>query len=268
VVTRRKYKARASAPADVNLAVVAPQAPPVAPQPTAGGGGPSPLQAALQAQQHAESLQHQHAIRQQAGLAEPPLDPATQQAIDAHIDAMPGLTEWKRRFLKSHRSLVTEPYLQSAHHAHAMALRAGVVDDTPAMDHAILAGVAKDVEHHRSLSALSSAQPRPTPQAHFDVNEAAAALRREAEMHFGEHQGASAAPKPQRKSYPMSAPVSRGTPNVSGARSQDRTLTADERQIARASMPHLPPEQAEYQYMVNRRRMHEMKRDGRIQGDG
>jgi hypothetical protein len=67
---------------------------------------------------------------------------------------------------------------------------------------------------------------------------------------------------------PMQAPVSRNYPEVSGRGRQDRTLSADERQIARASMPHLSPEQAEYQYMPNRTKMHEMKRDGRIQGDG
>jgi hypothetical protein len=103
---------------------------------------------------------------------------------------------------------------------------------------------------------------------HQDTAEAAAALQREAEMPFAAHQPLPAALKPQRKSYPMTAPVSRDTPSVSGHRSQDRTLTRDEREIARASMPHLPAEQAEYQYMLNRKRMHEMKADGRIQGDG
>ena len=64
---------------------------------------------------------------------------------------------------------------------------------------------------------------------------------------------------------PLQAPVSRGIPEVSGCGRQDRTLTADERQIARASMPHLPAEQAEYQYMLNRTRMDRMKASGEIQ---
>jgi hypothetical protein len=42
-------------------------------------------------------------------------------------------------------------------------------------------------------------------------------------------------------------------------------VRSDERQIARVSFPHLRPEQAEYEYMVNRKRMREMKADGRIQ---
>jgi hypothetical protein len=103
---------------------------------------------------------------------------------------------------------------------------------------------------------------------HDTAAEAAADLQREAEMHLAAHQPAPTAPKPQRKGYPMAAPVSRDTPSVSGHRSQDRTLSADERQIARVSMPHLPAEQAEYEYLQNRRRMHAMKADGRIQGDG
>jgi len=52
-----------------------------------------------------------------------------------------------------------------------------------------------------------------------------------------------------------------------GRASQNNTLSLDERQIARVSFPHLPATQAEYAYLQNRRRMHEMKADGRIQGD-
>jgi hypothetical protein len=262
MVVRRKYRAKANhVPAVADVAAAAAPAPPDAPGPAAGGGGPSPLQAALEAQRHPEHLQHQHGLRQQAGLAEPPIDATTRQAVDQHIDNMPGLSEWKRRFLKSHRSLLAEPYASSMRHAHAMALHAGLVDDSPQMDSAILAGVAKDVEHHRALSALTSAQPRPTPQMHQGgTAEAAAELQREAGQHL-------AALKPQRRTMPISAPVSRDIPLTSGHRSQDRTLSADERQIARASMPHLPADQAEYQYLINRRRMHEMKASGEIQGD-
>lgn len=273
MVTRRKYRARAAAPAVDNVAAAAAPAPPIAPE-LASGGNAGPLQAALQAQQHAEHLQRQHSVRAQVGLPEPPLDPATRQAVEAHIDAMPGLSEWKRRFLKSHPTMLKEPFLHSMRHAHAMALHAGLVDDSPQMDSAILAGVAKDIEHHRALSALTSAQARPTPenaQMHQDTAEAAAELQREAEQHLAAYQPAQGAPppqpRPQRRNMPVSAPVSRDSPSVTGHRSQDKTLSRDEREIARASMPHLPPEQAEYQYLINRKRMHEMKANGEIQGD-
>lgn len=65
---------------------------------------------------------------------------------------------------------------------------------------------------------------------------------------------------------PMSAPVSRDVPSATGVR-QSNTLSQDEREIARVSFPHLPAAQAEYQYLLNKRRMHEWKADGRIQGD-
>jgi hypothetical protein len=270
VVTRRRYKAR---PAVADAPAAPAPAAPVAPAPAPEGQAASPLLGALAAQQHAEHLQRQHAIRGQAGLQEPELDPATRQAVHAHIDTIPGLTDHKRRFLKSHPSLLTEPYVQSMRHAHAMALHAGIPDDTPAMDAAVLAGIHKDVEHHRALSQLTAASARQTPenaQAHDNVHEAAAELAREAEQHLAAHPAPAAPPPtPPRKKMQYSAPVSRNYPETSGRGRQDnRTLTADERQIARASMPHLPPDQAEYQYMINRKRMHEMKSDGRIQGDG
>jgi hypothetical protein len=234
------------------------------------GEGASPLTLALQAQQHAEHLQRQHATRAQAGLPEPPLDPATRQGIDAHIDAMAGLSDHKKRFLKSHPSLLQQPYLQLMSHAYQLALHAGIPDDTPAMDAAVLSGITRDLEHHRQLSQLTSAAARPTPanhQAHDDAAEAVGELQREAEAHLAAYQPAPTAPKPQRRSMPMQAPVSRDTPSVSGRRPQDNHLTAEEVQIAHVSFPHLPKDQAAYQYLLNKRKMHEMKARGEIQGD-
>jgi hypothetical protein len=200
--------------------------------------------------------------------------PATRQAIDQHIDSLPNLSSHKRRFLKSHPSLLSEPYLQLMSHAYQIALRAGVPDDSPAMDAAVLAGIHRDLEHHRALSQLTSASARPTPenaQMHDDATEAASVLAREAAQHLAEHQAAHQpppiAPKPQRKSYPMTAPVSRDAPSSTGYRSQDRTSSPDEREIARVSFPHLPADQAEYEYWKNKRRMFTMKASGEIQGD-
>jgi hypothetical protein len=253
------------------------------------GGGAGPLGAALQAQRHAEALQQQHAIRQQTGLAEPPLDPQTRQAVEAHIDGT-NLSDHKKRFLRSHPTLLTEPYNRLLAHAYQMAMSAHIPDDTSAMDAAVLAGIHRDIEHHRQLSSLMAAhaagpapshagptaehqaQGPPPAQPHHDVDADVAELHREAEQHLAASQAAPTAPppqpRPQRRSMPMQAPVSRDSPSVTGHRSQDKTLTADERQIAHVSMPHLPAAQAEYEYLQNRRRMREMKADGRIQGDG
>jgi hypothetical protein len=105
---------------------------------------------------------------------------------------------------------LTEPYHHSMRHAYHLALNAGVPDDSPEMDHAILQGVARDIEHHRALSALTSADSRPTAQnhqTHQDAHQAADELAREAEMHLAAEQPVPAAAPPQRRSIPVSAPV-------------------------------------------------------------
>jgi hypothetical protein len=269
VATRRRYKS--DPPAVDNVAA---PGPPAAPEPAPEGDDVSPLQRALEAQSHAEELQRQHAQRQQIGLPEPPIDPTERQAIDAHIDGIDGLSDHKRRFLKSHPSLLTEPYKRSMAHAYHLALYAGVADDTVAMDHAILSGVAKDIEHHRALSALTSADARPTPenaQMHEDAGQGADELMREAEEHQRSWMAENPPPAPpqKRRSIPMSAPVSRDGPSYSGQRIDAGKihLTKDERQIAYASFPHMSKFQAEMAYAANRKRMHAMKADGSIQGD-
>lgn len=273
MATRRKYKQRAAvAPAFADAPAAPAPAPPVEPG-MAGGGGAGPLQAALEAQRHAEHLQRQHATRAQVGLPEPPLDPQQRQAIDAHIDNMPGLSDHKKRFLKSHPSLLQPPYLQLMQHAYQLAIRANVPDDTLAMDAAVLSGIHRDIEHHRQLSALMSAHaagppPEEVAQPHGDIDEDVAALQAEAAQHLAAHQPAQSAPppqpRPQRRNMPMQAPVSRDYPSVSGHRSQD----ADERQIAHVSFPHLPAAQAEFEYLQNRNKYRRMVADGSYSSQG
>lgn len=257
------------------MPVAAQPASPVAPPPSPVDDEPNALQRALAATRHAEDLQLQHGQRQQLGLQEPELDPQHRQAIEAHIDAMPELTDHKRRFLKSHPSLLTEPFVKLMSHAYAIAQHAGIADDTPAMDNAILVGVARDLEHHRALSQLTRADARPTPEnaaAHYDASEGADALSREAEAFMAEAAASAPPPPPPapaRRSIPMSAPVSRETPMMSsgGRQHGENTLSAEERQIAHISFAHLPKHAAEYAYLQNRKKMREMKKDGRIQGD-
>jgi hypothetical protein len=266
LATRRKYRPSNHAPADVSVAVVAAPASPAGPQPPSQGDDASPLQRALEAQQHAEHLQRQHAQRRQIGLPEPELDPTQRQAIDRQIDAMPDLSDHKRRFLKSHPTLLSEPYRQSMAHAHHLALHAGVADDTLQMDHAILAGVARDIEHHRALSAANAQVPQ-----HRDADHVAADLAREAEMHLAAHQPAPIAPQPQRRSMPMSAPVSRGSHDLGTGRSQSSTritLSPDEVEIAHISFPHLPKAGAEYEYANNKRKYQTMKANGTYSDQG
>ena len=271
MVVRRKYRSRTDhAPVDVkNVAVVPAQAPPAAPGPASGADDGNPLQRALEAQQHAEELQHQHKHRQQAGLQEPVLDPQQRQMVDAHVDGINGLTEHWRRFLKSHPSLLSPPYHASMMHAYDVALRAGVSDSTDQMDRAILIGVARDIEHHHHLSQLTSAAARPTPenaQIHDDASQAAAELQREAEHHLAEHRPEPVAPPPSppRRSMPMQAPVSRDAPSVSGYRQPSNHLTAAEVTIAHNSFtdPNMSNREKELLYLKNKQRYNAMKADG------
>jgi hypothetical protein len=274
MVVRRKYKSRV-APALAEEAVAAAPAPPVAPGPVTDGDGASPLQRALEAQQHAESLQQQHTHRQHIGLPEPPVSPAERQAIDAYVDGVPNLTDHQKRFLKSHPTLLREPYTDLVQHAVMVARHAGIADDTPQMDNAILAGVARDIEHHRHLSQLTSASARPTPenaQMHHDVNRHAADLQAEAEQHLAEHQPAPSAPPlpPKRKSLPMSAPVSRDYPSVTGRPHESNTLSPAERDIARNSFgdPNMSNHEKELLYLRNRNKYRQAKADGSYSSQG
>lgn len=225
---------------------------------------------AADATRHAEELQRQHAHRQQIGLPEPELDAQQRQQVDAHVDRIEGLSEHQRRFLKSHPSLLHEPYLSLMRHAVMVARHAGVPNDTEAFDRAVLAGVARDIEHHHALKQLTAADARPTPenaQAHQDVNEAAAELQREADEHLAAEQPAPVAPPPPRRNgIPISAPVSREAPMPSGQRQSDgwNTLTAEERKVARTSFtdPNMSNEQKELLYLKNRQKLHAMRANG------
>jgi hypothetical protein len=92
------------------------------------------------------------------------------------------------------------------------------------------------------------------------------------EFGFNEQQPATrqpAAPQPQRRSMPMSAPVSREVPTASGTRQKNSMhLTEEERQTARLSIPDRPDlpkltnAQKEYMYAKNKAKYETMKANG------
>jgi hypothetical protein len=177
---------------------------------------------AIEADRRAEELQR-------ANAQQPP-------TIEQHIDSIPGLSDHKRRFLKSHPEFVVDSFhINAMRAAYAVALQAGVPDDSPEMDQHLLAGVRRNIEHQRQRAAPLQQEPPPAPP---------------------------------RTSVPISAPVSRDIPMPSGERRPPAiTLSREEREVAAISFPNLSPAQAEYQYFQNKKRMLEMKADGRIQGD-
>jgi hypothetical protein len=214
----------------------------------------NPLQRALAAQTRAEQLQREAPQR-------PPPSP-----IEHRIEKIPGLSEHKRAFLRQYPVLVEDPAVMKIFNNHyAKALQDGFTDDTPELDNHLVLETVREIEHKRQLALAQE----PEGVAVQRLEEEAEAIQREM-------QPAPVAPPPARRTsfsapargVPMSAPVSRDAPMVSGDRRQENTLRPDEREIARVSFPHLPSAQAEYEYLKNKRRMIQMKADGSIQGDG
>lgn len=81
--------------------------------------------------------------------------------------------------------------------------------------------------------------------------------------------GAGAAPQPQRRSMPMTAPVSREVPTAQGTRQKNSMrLTEEERQAARLAIPDRPDlpkltnAQKEYMYAKNKAKFEAMKANG------
>ena len=271
MVVRRKYKSRV-APAVADEPVATAPAPPDAPGPATDADGANPFQRAHEALQHAEALQRQHQHRQSIGLAEPARSEAELRAIDQFVESIPNISDHQRRFLRSHPTLMTSPYDQLMAHAITLAKHAGIVPDTPAMDHAILDSVVADIQRHHHLKQLTSASARPTPQSaamHQNVDRHVADLESEAEQHMADATPRLSAPEPKpRRAMPMSAPVSRNYPSVSGRPALDNHLTRDEREIARSSFPHLSAPQAEYEYLQNKRKLHRMRESGEYSEQG
>lgn len=262
MATMRKYKPPAVAQPDLmprsEVAPVPEVSAPTAP-PAAGPESLNPLMVQIAAQRHAEEMQRQRAQQPQ----QQPM------SVEQHIDALPGLSDHKRAFLKQYPQLMAEPLHHLMRHNFQLALHAGVPDDTPAMDNAILAGVQRDLEHHHRLTLAHARPAAENTQPHQDVLQAAQALAHEAEALLAERPAdAPATLTAPRRSMPMTAPVSRDVPMMSGGSAPaSQTLSPDERAIAAVSFPHLPKPQAEYEYLKNRRRMHALKASGAIQGD-
>jgi hypothetical protein len=228
-----------------------PRSPPPSAEPPPAADD-NPLQRALAAQTRAEQLQRE-------ALQRPP--PST---IEQHIEKIPGLSEHKRAFLRQYPVLVEDPAVMKIFNNHyAKALQDGFTDDTPELDNHLVLETVREIEHRRQLALAGESEDVAVQRLE---DEAAAIMRSEAPPAPKTSPPMAAA----RRSIPMSAPVSRESPMWSGRRGNDEnnTLRADEREIARVSFPHLPAAQAEYEYLLNKRKMHEMKRDGRIQGDG
>jgi len=235
MATRRKYKVQHFRDGGVvkDVGSVAEDA---APEPAASppAASPpqteeSPLARALAAARHAEALQHQAAQRQ----------PTEHERF---VDAMPGLNDRKRNFLKQNPELMRPGIAEIAGRHYQEALAAGIADDSPEIERHIIESTARELASHR--------EPEPAKPAPAALSPAA----------------------PQRRSMPMSAPVSRNIPTANGRREPDgwNKLSAEEVRIAHNSFtdPNVSNVEKERMYLANKRRYLSMKADGSYSDQG
>jgi hypothetical protein len=152
------------------------------------------------------------------------------QHHDAHaqhhaaIDQIPGLNDHKRNMLKQYPQMLHHGEAIRQHYANA--INAGIPDDSPQMD----SHLVQALHHEIAKSGGVPQQPLPMAQP----------------------------PTPQRRSIPVSAPVSRDPWMASGHRqaaSGKITLSKDEVEIAHNSRADLPPLEAEKLYVQGKKLM-------------
>lgn len=249
MATRKKYRSKGPQGFYQGGAVPEPEpaasdAPARASMPVPVDDGSNPLGDALAAAKRADELQRQAA------------DPKS--AIERQIDKME-ISGPKKEFLKRFPQLATDTFMaKSAGWHHQAALDAGVEDDTPEMFARVLDGAQREAESMHWMAKenvrAAAAPPAPAPEPEVQRPPPPAAV--------------PPAPAPARRGMPMSAPVSRGVPSAGSGRrepsSADRTLSPEEREIARNSFtdPTMSNSQKEYLYLQNKLKLKRQRESG------
>lgn len=218
---------------------------------------------AVAAQQRAEELQRQahRAQLHQANIGELQAHhdakglEAEAQQIGSLPPPSPVLSERRKDFIRANPELVDPENEQLVTALWRRGLKLGLQEDTEAIDQFVVNGL-------RSAAPPSQASQAP-PQAREEPVQRQSAPMADDRLH-------APAPSPEpRRSMPMTAPPTREVPTSNGSRrSSDMTLTAEERQIARAAiidrpdMPALTDAEKEFLYLQNRNRYRAMVRDG------
>lgn len=259
--------------ASASLGQIEEEAAPVradAPQPA-----PSPddaLRQAIEGQRRAEELQRQ----------------ATQvPTVEQYVDTLPGLSDHKRAFLKRHPEMLQGGAREVMGLAYQEALGAGLADDSQELDRFLVETVREEMELRRqrladaARSAVGRMTRPPPPDSMLSPDQGAERLMREAEAHMDSYHAEASTPlnvsdqiaamapppTPQRRSMPMTAPVSREVPTASGRRfsAEQMTLTPEERQVARNSFsdPNLSNIEKERMYLANKIKLAQERAAGR-----
>jgi hypothetical protein len=253
-----------------------PAAPPIAPP------EPDPVVRAFEATRYAEELQRNPAALQQIQQQ------AQQRAIEHRINSIAGLTDHKKDFLREHPEMLEDHNARAVTFYYQQALRAGIPDDTAAMNAYILDGLkqARRDQRYEDATMAMDAMDIPLPQP----VKTAESLNREVDAVHSTNAAASARDiigelaerikggeftPPRKNSIPVSAPVSREPPTPSGRKPSmpnKVTLTPEERQIARNAFGpvkgrngewvDLTNEQKERLYAVNKAKLAQLRGSG------
>jgi hypothetical protein len=194
-----------------------------------------------------------------------------QTLIDQFVDQMPGLSEHKRSFLKANPLLLNQDILPIAGRAWQQGLAQGIPDDSERINQHILQAVRQGIEAQRQMPpAVGPVLPPPrmpamAPGGAYDREEVER-LQAEAADHLAEMRPAPLPPiATQRRSLPVSAPVSRDIPLPSGKKlSQETqiTLNPEERDIAHKSYSWLRKADAEREYATQKLKLASLRKAG------
>ena len=249
MATRRKpkaYKTGGGVIADSELPItVVPIEEPAEPiVPPASNESVDAVLRALEAQRNAERLQA--AAAAQAAQQQ-------QQQPQRQPQPSPHMSERRMAFIREHPDLADPQHQEAVMSYWRQGLRMGLREDTDELDNYVATGLRFERLHREPERREPQAAP-------IDPEPAQAG------------QEAFEAPRSERRSMPMTAPVSRSeAPTYSGKRTSSRgemRLTEEERKIAVASIPDRPDAprltdaQKEYRYALNKAKYEQMKRDG------
>ncbi|WP_316216750.1 hypothetical protein [Bradyrhizobium sp. SZCCHNR3003] len=245
-----------------------PEGPAAAVKAPAASDSTDAIRAAIEGQRRAERLQ---AETMRSAPQQP--EPAPQMmTLEEQVAAQPW-SDRRKRFVLEHRDILLAPQNAEAIQDYMrMAKRRGITDEEE-FDRFVVNGVRIEqcARDHGPEEPSAAAAPVAAPQAQreaFPPPSMPAAANPVGSTEFREPE-LPAIPSP-RRSMPMTAPVQRDVPSYGGKRTSDgsRTLSAEERQIARESipdrpdMPKLSNHEKELLYLRNRERYKQMVASG------
>lgn len=192
-----------------------------------------------------------------------------QPTLEEHIDAMP-ISAFKKNMLKTRPEIRDPANALMVRFHHQAAMDAGIEDDSPEMEAAILAGIQSERQRAIDMAKRTAEKlTRPNPDIEAHVLRVDAPPETEPPIVRVEVPKPLATPapaSPARRTVPVSAPVSRDVPMASSGRrgAPNRTLSAEERDIAHRSFTatDMTDTQKELLYLQNREKLHRMRESG------